>query len=83
MMKKDQKFYKCNIAFYQAISYLKSGGMVASKKHENFNEYYLTEKGKLLGLWLSQLPDNKFIVETLEKQYGKPELVKILDEWFR
>lgn len=82
MVKKDQKIYKSNIAFYRIIMYLKGCGMVTTRKVEQCNEYFLTDKGKLFGLWLSQLPDNKFVVENFEKQFGKPELVKILDNWF-
>lgn len=67
MFKKDQKIYRSNIAFYRMVSYLKNANIVTTQKIQQFNEYALTDKGKLFGLWISRLPDNKYIVEVLEK----------------
>lgn len=77
MMKRDQKYYRSNTAFYRTISYLKVAGMIHSNKKEQFNEYMLTEKGKLFAIWLSGLPDNAFIVQEFEKKFGKSEDLEI------
>ena len=82
MFKKDQKIYHSNIAFYRTVSYLKNANMITTKKIQQFNEYELTDKGKLFGLWISNLPDNKFIVETFEKRYGIPVIKELVEELF-
>lgn len=71
MLKKEQKYYRSNIAFYRTVSYLKVAGMISTNKKEQYNEYSLTTKGKLFAIWLCGLPDNKFLVEQYEKSYGK------------
>jgi predicted transcriptional regulator len=71
IFKKNQTYYKSNIAFYRTISYLRVANMMKAEKKESFNEYSLTERGKLFAVWLSALPDNKFIVEELEKRFGQ------------
>lgn len=77
MMKRDQKYYRSNTAFYRTISYLKIAGMIASDKKEQFNEYRLTEKGKLFAVWLCGLPDNSFMVQEFEKKFGESEELDI------
>lgn len=81
MFKKDQKIYNSNIAFYRMISYLKNAKMVETEKIQQFNQYTLTERGKLFGMWISNLPDNKFLVETLEKRFGNPPTRAFVQEW--
>jgi predicted transcriptional regulator len=71
MMKRDQKFYRSNIAFYRTVSYLKIAGMIESTKKEQFNEYFLTERGTEFAMWISFLPDNHFVVAEHEKRHGK------------
>lgn len=82
MFKKEQKIYRSNIAFYRMVSYLKNANMVSTEKIQQFNQYTLTDKGTLFGLWISSLPDNKFIVETLEKRYGTPMVKELVEELF-
>lgn len=69
--KKTQAFYKSTIAFYRTISYLKVANMVKADKKESYNEYSLTDRGKIFAVWLSALPDNSFAVTELEKKYGQ------------
>lgn len=71
IFKKNQTYYKSNIAFYRTISYLKVAHMIQAEKKEAFNEYLLTDRGKLFGVWLSALPDNQFFTAELERKFGQ------------
>lgn len=71
LMKRTQSFYKSNTAFYRTISYLKVANMVKIEKKELFNEYSLSDRGKIFAVWLSALPDNEYAVAELEKKYGQ------------
>lgn len=71
LMKREQKFYRSNIAFYRTISYLKTAGMIDSTKKDKYNSYFLTERGETFAIWLSFLPDNHILVKQYEERYGE------------
>lgn len=82
MMKKEQKTYACNVSFYSAMGYLKDAGLLKATRKGVYHIYELTEKGKLFANWLSNLPDNKYIVADYEKRYGLPAFKELADRLF-
>lgn len=79
--RREQKIYISPIGFYRCITYLRCAGMITSERVPLKNQYIysLTDKGRLLALWISRLPDNKILVDDYRQRLGEPFLKKFSD----